>query len=85
MEIIKSLSFHAPQGRYKLRHLTEPKQAEKPKPEPKPEPAPLPIIEPEPESEIVLEQFDDWEAAMDALDAAVSKQEEIKANQNLKR
>ena len=57
-----------------------PKPKEVPKEVPK-EPEP----EPEPEAqEIVLEQYDDWEQAMDALEAAVCKQEELRAIQKLK-
>ena len=69
--------------------LAQPPEPEKPKEVPKPKEIPKPTPpkpkepepEPEPEDakEIVLEQFDDWEQAMDALDAAISKQDEAKS------
>jgi outer membrane biosynthesis protein TonB len=64
----------------KPKEVPKPKEVQKPKQAPKPkEPEPEPEPEPQDAKEIVLEQFDDWEQAMDALDAAISKQEEVKS------
>lgn len=67
-----------------------PKEEEKPTPQTQPKPQSEPVekskptekSKPEPveeEKEPVLEQFDDWEAAMDALEAKISYDEEKKA------
>jgi hypothetical protein len=64
----------------------KPKSAEAPKPKaPEPKQAEKPKIE-EPEDdpfakEPVLETFDNWEDAMDALDSHMTKEEEARANQ----
>ena len=57
-----------------------------PKPEPKPKPKPASKVVPLVEDEVelrkgfeTLEAVDDWEAAMDALDKAVSAEEEKRA------
>ncbi len=67
--------------------------APKQKPQPKPQAAEKPKLQPQPKPEVaaptpeddleepVLEAVDDWEAAMDALEAHVSKQEEIRAKE----
>ncbi len=65
----------------------KPQAAEKPKPQPQPQPQPQPkpeVAAPTPEDDLeepVLEAVDDWEAAMDALEAYGSKQEEIRAKE----
>lgn len=73
--------------------IEQEKEKEKPKAAPQPKPKPTPEIKQAPEVkeeddergyvkqelEEELEQFDDWEAAMDALDAKISKEEEKKA------
>lgn len=43
----------------------------------------VPPVEPPAEEEIELEQFDDWEQAMDALEAKVSQEEAKKAAQRV--
>jgi hypothetical protein len=70
----------------KEKEKEKPKAAPQPKPKPTPEVKQLPEVKKEDEMifvkeelEVELEQFDDWEAAMDALDAKISKEEEKKA------
>lgn len=61
--------------------VPKPKPAPKPKPVAKPAPAAPPPPPPEELPEFLepkLETFDDWEAAMDALDNHISAQEEKK-------
>jgi hypothetical protein len=77
---VECLRFHGPAGRNKLRHSTvqtpkQPKSSEPPPKAPTPPPKPpTPPPEPVQESELesfTLPTFDNWEDAMDALDAAV--------------
>jgi outer membrane biosynthesis protein TonB len=60
-----------------------PKQQEKPQEKSKEEPTQTEEVPPpqKEEEEPVLEQFDDWEAAMDALDAKISHEEAKKASE----
>jgi hypothetical protein len=76
---------------------TKKKSAAAAAPKPKPKPAPKVVVKAEPkvetqkeetpfivDKEPILEAVDDWEAAMDALDAHVSAQEAKKADQAAK-
>jgi len=61
--------------------VTKPKAAAPKLKAPAPPPPPPPPAEEALEEEPILEAVDDWEAAMDALEAHVSKQEEIRAKE----
>jgi hypothetical protein len=65
-----------PLAQRKEEKATAPKVEEKATAPKEEEPAVAPWEE---EKEVVLEQYDNWEDAMDALDAHISKQEEIKS------
>lgn len=65
-----------PVAQRKQEKAVAPKEEEKATAPKEEEPAVAPWEE---EKEVVLEQYDNWEDAMDALDAHISKQEEIKS------